>query len=163
MSTPVTRGELREEIDRLKHDSNQHLRETLAAFATKVDLEAFATKVDLEAFATKADLEAFATKADLEAFATKADLEAFATKADLEAFATKTDLEIWGGALLARIEQGERRLEATEQRLSTELARHAQAILEAMQSQISASHDRYADLPGRVSRLEATVFTPEQR
>jgi hypothetical protein len=59
MSTPVTRGELRQELEK---------------FATKADLKKFATK-DLKKFATKADLEKFATKADLEKFATKVDLE----------------------------------------------------------------------------------------
>lgn len=39
--------------------------------------------------------------------------------------ATKAELEAWGGALLARIESG-------EQRMLTELARHAKAIQDAV-------------------------------
>lgn len=85
MSTPVTRGELREELD-----------QRLAPLATKAELERFATKADLERFATKADLERYATKADL--------------KAELERFATKDDLQIWGGALLERMTGLEQRL-----------------------------------------------------
>jgi hypothetical protein len=63
----------------------------------------------------------------------------------LAQMATKADLEIWGGALLA------------------ELARHAKAIQESLATQISAMDDKYADLPGRVNRLESTVFAPKRR
>jgi hypothetical protein len=49
MESPVTRRELREELQ---------------GFATKRDLEAFATKRDLEAFATKRDLEGWAHQLD---------------------------------------------------------------------------------------------------
>jgi hypothetical protein len=91
MSTPVTRGELREEIEQLEI----RLEDKLAHMATKADLE------------------------------------------------------IWGGALL--------------ERLMTELARHTRAIQEAMATQISVVDEKYADLPGRVSRLETTVFVPRRR
>jgi septal ring factor EnvC (AmiA/AmiB activator) len=98
--------------------------------------------------------------------------------------ATKVDLELWGGALLERIKSGEQRLgsveqrlgsveqrldsleqhiDRTERRLSEELARHANVICETLAKQISASAEAYADLPGRVSRLEAAVFTPAGR
>jgi hypothetical protein len=70
--------------------------------------------------------------------------------------ATKTDLEIWGGALLARIQE-------SEQRLLAELARHTSAVCESMRAQIAASAEPYADLPERVSRLETAVFTPTPR
>ena len=65
-------------------------------------------------------------------------------------------LEIWGGALLARIE-------STEQRLLSELARHAKAFHEAMMVQISVIDEKYADLPQRVSQLEAKVFARKKR
>ena len=115
MSTPVTRGELREEIERLE------LR--------------------------------------------------------LAHLATKAEFEIWGGALLERIKSSEQqlteridrteqqlieRIDRTEQRLQVELARHAGALYESMATLISASGEKYADLHGRVSRLEARVFAPEQ-
>ena len=78
----------------------------------------------------------------------------------------RQDLETWGGALLARIESGEHRLieciAQSEQRLNAELARHAGALYESMSTLISASDEKYADLPGRVSRLETTVFAPKQ-
>jgi len=95
--------------------------------------------------------------------------------------ATKTDLEIWGGALLARIQQGEQAIQQTrqqlsetrqqllesiqesEQRLLAELARHTSAVCESMRAQIAASAEPYADLPERVSRLETAVFTPTPR
>jgi len=84
MSTPVTRAELKEELQR---------------FPTKADLKA-ALKKELERFVTKAEL-----KKELERFATKAEL-----KKELERFATRVDLEVWGGALYERILESERRL-----------------------------------------------------
>jgi hypothetical protein len=149
MSTPVTRGELREELEKL---------------ATKQDLE----KLKL---------------------ATKQELEKLATKHELEKLATKHELEMWGGALLARIESGERRLvnelnrlnerigsteqrlneriTSTEQQLSklvrVELARHTRANYESMATMISAIDDKYKDLPGRMKRLEATMRPSRRR
>lgn len=94
-------------------------------------------------------------------------------------------LEMWGGALLARIESGERRIESGEQRLIeriesgeqrlldridsserrllAELARHTRASYEEMSTQISVIDEKYADLPPRVSRLEIKVFPPRRR
>jgi hypothetical protein len=60
-------------------------------------------------------------------------------------------LDTWGGALLARIE-------ASEKRLLTELARHAKAIQEDSSRHISLIDEKYADLPERVGRLETEVF-----
>jgi len=62
----------------------------------------------------------------------------------------RQDLEIWGGALMAR-------MDAQEQRLYAELARHTNAVLERMSTMISTIDEKYADLPGRVNRLEAEV------
>jgi hypothetical protein len=90
----------------------------------------------------------------------RAELAPLATKAELAPLATKAELELWGGALLARIEQ---RINSLEQRLLTELARHTRAISESMSMQISAIDDRYTDLPRRVRRLEAKVFPPKRR
>jgi len=107
------------------------------------------------------------------------------TKAELEErlapLATKIELEHWGGALLARITAGEqrtirlehridelehrmiKRIEGSERRLLTELARHAQAIQEAMSTHISVIDEKYADLPARVKRLETRVFRTKGR
>jgi hypothetical protein len=113
MSTPVTRGELRDELMQLRREFKQQL-------------------------------------------------EPLATKAELEPLATKVELELWGGALLARLESSERRLlehiDRSEQRLHAELARHANALHESMSRMISPIDEKYADLPGRVNRLETTVF-----
>jgi hypothetical protein len=65
-------------------------------------------------------------------------------------------LDLWGGALLARITE-------SENRVINELARHAQALFEAMTTQISVIDEKYNDIPARVSRLEAAVFEPERR
>ena len=87
--------------------------------------------------------------------ATKAELHQEIQTA-IAPLATKAELEMWGGALMARIQQG-------EQRLLTELARHTSAIHEAMRTEIKASFEPIADLPGRVSRLETEVFGPTPR
>jgi hypothetical protein len=65
-------------------------------------------------------------------------------------------LDLWGGALLARITE-------SEKRMINELARHAQALFEAMTQQISIIDEKYNDIPARVTRLEAAVFEPERR
>lgn len=64
-------------------------------------------------------------------------------------------LDLWGGALLARIAESEKRMIA-------ELARHCNAIQEALLKQISAIDEKYRDLPARVRRLEAKAF-PRRR
>jgi hypothetical protein len=120
----------------------------------------------------------------------RTELEQFRQQLEqrLALLATKAELEIWGGALLARIEPGEQRLyeriesgeqqlseriksseqqlseriDRTAQELHVDLARHATALYESMATLISASDEKYEDLPGRVSRLEARVFAPKQ-
>jgi len=74
--------------------------------------------------------------------------------------ATKVELEIWGGALLAQLKL---LLQESEHRLHAELARHTSAIHESLRAQVAASAEPYADLPGRVSRLETAVFGPKPR
>jgi pyruvate/oxaloacetate carboxyltransferase len=143
MSTPVTRGELREELEHfrqeLKQEFRHELNQELVHLATKAELAQLASQM-----ATKAELAQLASQ-----MATKADLAQMATKADLAQMATKADLEIWGGALF--------------ERLLTELARHVRASQEALSKQISALDDKYADLPARVHHLETAVFGPRQR
>jgi hypothetical protein len=56
-------------------------------------------------------------------------------------------LDLWGGALLARITE-------SEKRMVSEIARHTQAVLESMAKQISVVDEKYQDLPGRTDRLE---------
>jgi hypothetical protein len=115
----------------------------------------------------------------------KAELEQFEIRLE-QRIEQKFDqkLEFWGGALLARIEAGERRMtqrmdvmdqrfdamerrlggiEGMEQRLLAELARHTGAIQEWMSKQISIIDEKYADLPSRVTQLEAKVSTRRRR
>jgi alpha-D-ribose 1-methylphosphonate 5-triphosphate synthase subunit PhnG len=124
MSTPVTRNELQKAVEPL---------------ATKTDLQKA-----IEPLATKAELQ----KA-IEPLATKAELQ----KA-IEPLATKVELELWGGALLARMDQ-------MHQQLQIDLARHVNASHESMMTMLRGHDEKYADLPGRVSRLESAVFTPK--
>ena len=75
---------------------------------------------------------------------------------ELTKTATKVELELWGGALMACIEQ-------SEKRLLMEIARHTQANHEAAMRLLAAIDDKYTDLPGRVNRLEGAVFPHERR
>ena len=108
MSTPVTRGELREELRQLEERIEERMDKRFVDFETRIEAR----------------------------------------------FDHK--LEMWGGALLARIE-------ASEQRLLTELARHVKAIQEDGSRLISVIDEKYKDLPARVSRLETRVFHRKQR
>jgi exonuclease VII large subunit len=104
MSTPVTRGELKAELEQFEIRLDQKLDQKLQKLEQKLDQK----------------------------------------------------LGLWGGALRAQIE-------ASEQRLLTELARHVRAIQEALSTQVSVIDEKYADLPARVKHLEATVFRPKRR
>jgi hypothetical protein len=138
VALPVTRGELREELEQLQRRFQEFQQEL---------------RIEL--------------KAELAPLATKAELAPLATKAELEPLATKARARDLGGALLTRIESSERRLieriDGTEQRLNAELARHAGALHESMSARFVAGDEKYADLPGRVNRLEAAVFAPRPR
>jgi hypothetical protein len=88
--------------------------------------------IDMASYATKADLDE-RTRAILNGVeAVRQEL-----KADIATMATKQELQ------------------AVQQALSTELAQHTRVILEAMQTQIRAVDEKYADLPARVTRLES--------
>ena len=128
MSTPVTRGELREELGQFEQRMIGNVGQLGQRFDGK--LEQLAQRFD-------------------------GKLEQLAQRFDGK-------LELWGGALFARIEALSARVgtmsersEAGEQRVLAELARHAGAIQEAVSNQISVIDEKYADLPARVSKLEA--------
>ena len=137
MSTPVTRGELREEIERLE------LR--LAHLATKAEFEIWGGAL-LERIKSSEQQLTERIKSSEQQL--------------LERIKSSEQ------QLTERIDRTEQqlieRIDRTEQRLQVELARHAGALYESMATLISASGEKYADLPGRVSRLEARVFAPEQ-
>jgi hypothetical protein len=155
MSAPVTRGELQEELKLLRGE----LQQAVEPLATKTELQQA-----VEPLATKTEFQQAVAL-----LATKAELQQA-----VALLATKVELEMWGGALLERIDSGERRMQALEhrlieriermqQQLQTDLARHANALHESMAALIHGHDDKYKDLPPRVSRLESAVFTPEPR
>jgi hypothetical protein len=144
MSTPVTRGELQEALSQVKQEHWRDLREATEPLATKAELHQ----------ELQAAIAPLATKAELQAA--------------IAPLATKAELELWGGALVARMQHGEQRIDRLEQqfqqfeqRFLTELARHTSAILEAMRTEIKACIEPLADLPARMSRVEAAVFGPK--
>jgi chaperonin cofactor prefoldin len=100
MSTPVTRGELREEIEHLE----------IRLDGLDIRLDGIDQKLERR-------LAEMATKADL------AQLEAkMATKADLAQLATQmaTNLDLWGGALFERLlTELARHTKASQEALST--------------------------------------------
>jgi hypothetical protein len=143
MSTPVTRGELREELKL----SETRLEARLDGLESRFDRFEQELEQKLETLEQKLDKK-FDQKLDQKLEALEQKLEQkFDQK--LAQMATKADLEIWGGALL--------------ERLSVDLARHVKAIQEQLSIQVSTIDDKYADLPGRVSHLEAVVLAPTPR
>jgi hypothetical protein len=209
MTTPVTRGELQEVLSQVKQDYRRDLREATEPLATRAELHQ-EIQAAIAPLATRAELHQeiqaaiapLATKAELQVaiapLATKAELQAaiapLATKAELQAaiapLATKAELELWGGALVARMQHNEQRIDRlgeqiqqseqrfsdrfqqseqrfsdrfqqSEQRFLIELARHTSAIHEAMRTEIRACFEPLADLPARMSRVEAAVFGPK--
>jgi chromosome segregation ATPase len=173
MSTPVTRGELRDEFQSFKQELGRELTQELAS---KKDLQELGRELRQE-LASKKELrelgrelrEELASKKDLQELGRELRQE-LASKKELQELgrelrqelASKKDLEMWGGALLARIDSRDKHLldaiAATEQRLLAELARHTRAAFEQMSTQISGHDEKYADLPERVNRLETAVF-----
>jgi hypothetical protein len=130
MSSPVTRGELREELaqleSRIERRFDVKLDDKLGALERKFDdkLDHLERKIDDK-------------------------LGGLERKFD-------SKLDLWGGALLARIAESEKRVVA-------ELARHTQAVYESMTKQISVIDEKYRDLPGRVTGLEVDVHALKQR
>jgi exonuclease VII large subunit len=142
MSTPVTRGELIEELAK----SDLRLDDKFANFESRVDDKL--AKLESRLDDKLAKLE---SRLDDKLVNLESRIE--------QKFDHKLDL--WGGALLARIAVSENRLSdlalhvvASEQRLSADLARHIGALQESISLQLSAFEDKYCDLPARVRRLE---------
>jgi hypothetical protein len=172
MSTPMTRGELRQVLKQeFKRFATRQefkqlqlgIKQMQAAMATKQELKQLATKQELKQLATKQELKQLATKQELHEavakLATKQELHEavakLATKQELHEavakLATKQELHTWGGALLSRIEQSERVLLA-------QLSSQIKALEESLTPKIAIIDEKYNDLPGRVTRLETAVF-----
>jgi hypothetical protein len=105
---------------------------------------------------------------------------------DMEAAVTRRDMqnafELWSKALMDKMEAivttSERRMLSAmsllevrvtsamhdlEARLLSELARATRASEEELTSRVSVFDDKYRDLPDRVARLEAKVFSAPKR
>jgi len=133
MSTPVTRDELRDELTQLEQ---------------RVDLRF--EQVDRRFEQVDRRFEQVDRRFE------QVDRRFEQISSELTKTATKVELELWGGALMACIEQ-------SEKRLLMEIARHTQANHEAAMRLLAAIDDKYTDLPGRVNRLEGAVFPHERR
>jgi hypothetical protein len=96
MSTPVTRGELKEELEQFR----QEIQEAIAPLASKAELAQLATKAEIQEaiaqLATKAEIAPLATKAEIQEaiapLATKAEIAQLATKAEIAPLATKAEI-----------------------------------------------------------------------
>jgi hypothetical protein len=140
LAAPVTRGELREELAVVRHES-------AARFAAIDDKFAAIDDKFAEVDDRFASLD------------TKSDVWFGALLSRVQQGENRMD------RIEQRIEQSERRLLAhidttLVERLSAEFARHARTIQEEMRSQVSVIDEKYNDLPGRV---EETVFPLEPR
>jgi glycine/serine hydroxymethyltransferase len=115
--------------------------------------------LEMSASITRGELQEavapLATKVELQDEIAKA-IAPLATKVELQEaiapLATKVELELWGGALMTRMDT---QLEGLRRDLQSDFARHANAIFESAQAMIRALDDKYADLPGRVTKLES--------
>jgi hypothetical protein len=137
MAKPVTRGELKKELARL---------------ATKKDVSELrlATKKDVAELrlATKKDLAELRLDLGELRLETKKDLSELRLEMKQDLDEAKMELH---GAIAMVLKHMDARF--TQQ--SMELARHVNAILEEMRTMVKAVDEKYADLPERVSRLEA--------
>ena len=125
MSTPVTHGELRDEIELLDQKFKQWLEAWAGALIPRMDASEQRLTRRIEAVELR--------------------------------------IEDTEQRLTQRIDAVELRIEATGRQLSEERARHTGAILESMAMQIAVIDEKYADLPGRVHRLEGQVFPLQRR
>jgi phage shock protein A len=147
MSTPVTRGELRAELAQFEQTLEQKLAQRLAPLATKAELEVWGG----------------ALLARIESGEQRLLERIDGHGQRIDRLEQRFDrLEQRFDRFEQRFDAFEQRFDGFEQRLLTELARHTQAIHESMSMQISVIDEKYADLPPRMSRLEAEVFAPKR-
>ncbi len=147
MSTPVTRDELRGELTQLEQRTDLRFEQVDRRFE-QVDRRF--EQVDRRFEQVDRRFEQVDQRFE------QVDRRLEHISDELTKMATKVELELWGGGLMARIEQ-------SEKRLIMELARHTQANHEASMKVLAVIDDKYTDLPGRVSRLEGAVFPHERR
>jgi HAMP domain-containing protein len=136
MSAPVTRTELRSELGELRTELRTEIGELSTEFG----------ELRSEFGALRSEFGALRS----EFGALRSEFGAFRSEVD-------TKLDLWGGALLDRMTAMSA---ASEQRIISELARHANALQENLASQVSVVDEKYTDLPGRVARLETKVWKP---
>jgi predicted transcriptional regulator len=128
MLSPVTRGELREELAQFEHRIDDKIDDKVDRLERKFD-----DKVDR--------LE-----------------RKFDDKIDRLERKFDNNLGLWGGALAAQISELAAQMRESETRMLNELARHSQAGFESMTTRISAVDEKYNDLPARVARLEVNAL-----
>lgn len=140
MSTPVTRGELREELAVFGQELRQEFRRD---FVTKAEFQE-----EVARLATKEELRQEVAK-----LATKEEL-----RQEVAKLATREELEHWGGALHALLVRMDQRIDQLRLDVQTDIARQMGVLQEWFSRAISTIDDKYADLPGRVARVEEEVF-----
>ncbi len=131
MSTPVTRGELRDELAHLENRLERKLDDKFDLQERKLD-----DKFDLQERKLDDKLELQERRLD--------------DKLDRLERRLDDKLGLWGAALAAQIAE-------SEKRVLNELARHTQAVFDSMATQVSALDEKYRDLPARVTRLEVEI------
>ena len=141
MTTPVTRGELRQE-----------LRETLEIWTGAIFARMDAMGADLRQSITAMGAEFRRSMAAMEG---RFDESMAAMEGRFDESVT---------ALEDRFQQSihavERSMTGMEGRLTVELQRHTSASAEDLRGSFGAVDDKYRDRPDRVTKLETAVFTP---
>jgi chromosome segregation ATPase len=142
MSTPVTRGELREELTQLETRFDQKLDIWAGALMARINAGEHRLANRIDGLEQRMD----------------------GLERRMDGLEQRMDgLERRMDGLEQRMGRLEQQLGGLEERLLAALAQHTKAIHESISMQVSMFDEKYADLPARVQRLEAQVFSPRRR
>jgi hypothetical protein len=133
MSSPVTRGELRDELAQLESRIDDKFDRRERTFDDKFDRQERKLENNLGLWG-----EALA-----------AQIRELAVQSRASAVQIK-ELGVQIRELAVQIKE-------SEKRVLNDLARHTQAVFESMTKEISVVDEKYNDLPARVTRLEVEV------
>ena len=171
MSKPVTHAELRVELEALELRINERNDKHLESSNERNDRNFQRSDERLELSIQRSDknFELLHERMDKEF---ELSNERMDKKLELSNERTDRNLGLWGGALRAEMHEFraelraefasfvtavERAISVSHATLSSELARHVSAILEASRREVTVVDEKYSDLPARVLRLEQKV------
>ena len=145
MSTPVTRGELKQEFAHFEQRLDVKFKQWLETWggALLARMESSEQRL-IERIESSEQRLTERMNLDI-----KASEQRLTERMDLDIKASEQRLT--------------ERIESSEQRLHADLAQHTNAAAESMTAQIAVIDEKYADLPARVHQLESNVFPLKRR